>query len=586
MSETATPGGALDAPHAPHEVAGFLLLAVLSAALVAPSWDAPFSGRDDNRFVVNNPVVKGEKTVYEALFYNELELYQPAVLLAHRFERQMLTDVFKVRDEHLFAYWAPFSRIMGGLFHLLAGLALWHGVLPKLNVRGAAALLVTAIFLVHPLQCENLCWIAERKSILAGFFMACTLALYLQARLREPAAPAPGGPSGDLPWDGVALASWLGVGVLYALALASKISAAGLIPLLAAWEMLLGPQRLFGSDLRARLHEPREFLGRMARIALPLGLLVLLSLPFLRENWHAAEKGLGFRLGGSWFGTLLGDVEIVARYLLLAACPWNLSTYYAVVAPASPFDAAFLGYAALLAGALGVSLWLPASEERRRFACFGWAWFFGAMVTYLNLVPNSEYMHDRYLYFSLPGLGLVLVECARGLHARLGGRVAARTGWFAALGLAVLWAALGARTAGFWQSDIHVFRRAAEAQPDCSFAHGYLGLSLGVIANQRASLGKPEDLEQARVWREEALAALRRAGECPDIETNLRRVQYMVAQAVILKAMGRMDEVRRQIDFLQAETLRRGWTTPRDLDFARYSRLLLEPPAPPPPPEE
>src|SRR5439155_14221057 len=103
------------------------------------------------------------------------------------------------------------------------------------------------------------------------------------------------------------------------------------------------------------------------------------------------------------------DVEILGRYLAILVWPPHSSPYYELTPIVSVFSARFLIAAAGFFGPVLVTLWLPKSSEDRRRVAFGWLWFVGAMSLALSLAAQPEYMHDRYMYFSLPGVALAVV---------------------------------------------------------------------------------------------------------------------------------------------------------------------------------
>ncbi|MCZ7645340.1 MAG: hypothetical protein M5U26_08655 [Planctomycetota bacterium] len=360
--------------------------------------------------------------------------------------------------------------------------------------------------------------------------------------------------------------------VCFGLALSAKVSAVGMLGVLAGWELLLGPDHLEG-----RTGAGKKLAACAARAGVPL----LLALPFLAANWLAARESFGRLLGGSAWGVLIGDLAIAGRYAEVLAWPTSSSPYYAFVPPESLFEARVLLGLGILAAALALTLVLPVEREARRRAAFGWIWCFGAMVTYLNFVPNPEYLHDRYLYLSLPGLGLALLEAARGLAARL--RLpAAKLAWPLALGLAALWSALSARESAHWRSDYHLFSHAVAQEPESSHARGYLGLHLGTLAlheHREAGAFAPPGAEpapsaQAQAWREEALAELERAMACPDIAWNVRRLHFRLAQVVILKDLGRVEASRLKVREMHAEADRNGWDTAPDRSFLARARAI------------
>src|SRR5580700_4315946 len=75
-------------------------------------------------------------------------------------------------------------RVVNLLLHAGAAVVLWR-LLRRLEMPGAWA--AAAIWAVHPLQAESVCWISECKNVLSGFLAISATLFYLEfAGVREP----------------------------------------------------------------------------------------------------------------------------------------------------------------------------------------------------------------------------------------------------------------------------------------------------------------------------------------------------------------------------------------------------------------
>ena len=400
----------------------WLALVVASAAaallLYAGALDGQFVS-DDINHVPNNPHIQTLDGPHLLALLDPSGLparatsnYAPVHLLIHAVQYRLFglsTRGYHVTNVVLHA----------GVSALLVAFYLSAGV-PR-----AAALLLGALFLVHPANVESVAWIFQVKSIVA-------LGLSIAALLLFPRRP-------------------LASSALFALALLSKISALYALPVAAT---VLFVRRSSGREWR--------WLGLWLAIALACS---------------AAEFPLFQRTGQAPSSYVILDtaerlrsmVAIAGRYLVMAATSWGVSPTHEPAPAKSLLDPWWLlGLAAL--GAVAVR---AASALRRRSEeAIYWVWAGASYAPVCQVFAFIYPMADRYLYFILPGLlgaGFYLVRDAVELAAaklrvperRLFAGAAVAT---AALGVA--FAAHTSRQAFVWRSEAHVMREAARRYPD------------------------------------------------------------------------------------------------------------------------
>jgi hypothetical protein len=323
-------------------------------------------------------------TWLELLQPREMSTYFPVTILTYRMDRVLFASWM---PNH-FADWAPGVRIHTWLYHALAALVVWRLFL-RLGASRNGALFIALAFAVHPMACETVCWAAERKNALAGLFgfLSVWALVALEGRGRL-----------------------LVVSVFYTLALLSKPSALGLLPLIAYIDWA-GGSKWFrepsgnASALRSRLIKSLPLM-------IPLTILSIIII-FINMVGHAAT--IVPPPGGSLFSALLTDVEILARYLWNAIAPFQLSFSYDIEPIVSLLDGRLWLYGLLLL--MVVSGSIHVAQNRRR-ALLGWIWFVVALSPQLNIVSLVQVMQDRYLYLSMPGLFLVIYEAAAGIASR------------------------------------------------------------------------------------------------------------------------------------------------------------------------
>ncbi len=269
--------------------------------------------------------------------------------------------------------WAPFVRIESAIYHALAAFLLWL-FLKRLNVSAGIALFVALAWAVHPMACESVCWVSERKNVLAALFGFAPL---FAQTLREK------------PWR------WPLVTILFLLSALSKPTGVGFFPVIAVFELIARPRQLPG------------LLG-------PLAVTIFIVLVGL--NGH--QQFFVTHPGGSLFTALLTDLEIFARYLFNIFIPINLSFFYGVDPIRGIADARVWLYGILLIGLVAATI-AAAKENQRALVIAAWFWFFGALGPTSNLAPIPYWMQDRYAYFSAPGALLALALAAHGRAAIL-----------------------------------------------------------------------------------------------------------------------------------------------------------------------
>jgi 4-amino-4-deoxy-L-arabinose transferase-like glycosyltransferase len=394
--------------HAPHSTARAILTALLIAASVWFPYRDSFAGgfvSDDVGAILNNPLLRSlDLATLRAIFSSFDDAnYIPLKVLSLAVDRQI---------------WGPepFGYHLGNLLlHVAAALLVWR-ILLRLRLSAGAALLVTLLWALHPVQVESVAWMSERKNVLSGALLFAAFLAWLQF--------AAGGR-----WT-----AYTGVLVLFTMALLSKMNTVVLPALCLAHDGLVARR-----------------LGRRALLAsLPLfavGALVV---------WYnlAGNRIHGRHFhGGSALVTWLTSATVVFRYLAVVAWPAHLRTFYYVPLHGSPFDPpvapALLGLAALV----GLVVWLAVA--RRGLEAFWLVWFGVTLAPMLNIVPFPTLMQDRYMY--LPLLGL-LAAPATALDAAVRGRLA-RHGLAAVVAAAALVMALASeRQVGAWRDEISLWR--------------------------------------------------------------------------------------------------------------------------------
>jgi tetratricopeptide (TPR) repeat protein len=377
-----------------------------------------------------------------------------------------LTTLSLMLDASLFGLDHPQGFHLDNLLlHALAAVLLFFAVRA---MTGAVwrSVLVAAVFAVHPLRAESVAWIAERKDVLSGVFLAATLWAYA-AYARRP----------------FSLGRYAVLWVSFALGLLAKpmlVTLPAVLLLLDVWPL----QRL---DLKG---------GPIAiwRQACPL---IIEKLPLLALSLAAAIVAL--RVMGETYIKPIPPLHVADRlayipssylfYLSKLVWPVGLAAHY----PYSLHGPSTGQWLVALGLLLGLTTLALSQHERRPFITVGWLWF---LVTLLPVVgffySGIQIRADRYTYVSQIGPAWAAVWWASAwLEARktsLRARIA-----MAVVTVTVL-ATLCWRQTGHWRNDATLWNHVVAATKENFYAQSKLG---GVLNNQHDPAGAEKAYHEA-----------------------------------------------------------------------------------------
>ena len=489
-----------------------LIIALAAFVLVSGCWNAGFSTYDDLEHI------QASRQTAASLIdpfkpQANLLTYLPITLIS----LQLDWFLFHPWLERLVGSLAPGIRLMTLLYHIGAALLLWR-ILLLLRLSARQALFAALIFAAHPLACETVCWTSERKNALAGLFGFAAIWAWLRWEHRARRVPL--------------------TVLFYGLAVLSKPSALGLLPVLAALDFFGGPRGLDGSGPTC-WRPARQWFAIAERLT-PL-LLISAGVTAINVSGHASS--LIAPPGGSLFTAALTDLEILTRYLRNIALPDQLSAMYLVEPVERYTDPRIIEYGLALGALVAATIYVAA---HRRRAVLGWLWFVGALLPNLNFVAIPHWMQDRYVYFSLPGALLVALETAAGLSARLPTH-ARRTVPFLAGGYIVLLLAFSVIRSGVWSSDLLLFQDAVAKQPRSAYAHYACGAACGETWEMLERSGNPQAESYRQQWIENWRVAVR---DCPDA----RRFGCFTEMSLVLaddaRTRGELDAAERYLSSL------------------------------------
>lgn len=437
---------------APSPAFHLLIIAILVAVVYGQTAGFDFLEWDDNGYVRDNAhVLAGlsPASFFWALTSFDMVNWHP------------LTWWSYLLDISLFGRQPGALHLVNVFFHALNSLLLYL-LLIRYGTQAMLALLLAAVFAVHPLHVESVAWIAERKDLLSTF---CLLALLLT-------------------WD-----RYLRHGRRYDYALALLFATLGLMgkAMLVTLPCLL---MLLDDWPYARLRSPGQAWYR-DRLLLAR---CLEKLPFLALAIGCAWLTLmAQQVGGavrsleevSLLERLMNVPASYAAYLSQTLVPVSQSFIYRFRPPEPLWAIASLALLSL------VSWW---AAKRGAATRVGWLWFLLSLLPVIGLIKVGDHARaDRYMYLPMIGLLLMAVDAKLpgGGFDRLG-RTARGLVRGAGLCLVLVLALTAHRYTGYWRDSETLFNRGLWIDPQNHIAHTLLAATYERRRQPHATLSHAE----------------------------------------------------------------------------------------------
>lgn len=386
-------------------------LVLLVCAVFAQSRGFEFLRFDDHTYVAKNPDVASgltARSVGWAFTTGRAANWHPLTWLSH------------MADVELFGMWAGGHHLVNVAIHALTTVLLFAFLLGLVASPWTAASLA-ALWAIHPLRCESVMWVAERKDVLSGLlWMATVLAWTRYGKgVRSRGAYA------------LAL-TWLALGLL---AKPMLVTLPLVLLLLDFWP--LGRQAA-----RSLVLEKAPFFGLAAASAV---------VTFLVQQGGGAVARIeqvpaGLRIENA--------IVAVPTYLFRTLWPARLAAFY-------PFEPALPDFEVAGGAALIALVTTAAIVYRRKlpFLATGWGWFLVSLVPVVGLVQiGFQATADRYTY--VPSIGLLLVLAGGIQRIEKTRPAAARASTWICAVLVLPLAFLAHRQAATWRNGVTLFTHA------------------------------------------------------------------------------------------------------------------------------
>ncbi len=351
-----------------------LILAVF--AVYYPVHHYPFIDIDDDAYVYNNHHVVGPlnwAALHWAFSHYYLGNYTPVDFISHSLDVQM----FQLNA-------GPHHDVNVLLHALNAGLLFW--ILLRATGYRWRSLMVAALFALHPINVENVAWIAERKTMLSTLFFLLALAAY-RRYVYHPKR------------RGMAL-----VAVFFALGLLAKPQVIALPCVLLLWDYWPLRRTLPWGQPSGEASDdgqlPRQkFSALLSEKFLLFGIALLDA--FLTMNGEKTAENWSYPL----YIRLGNAVLSYGRYIQKTFWPDHLALMYLHAGHALPWGQVAVAFLVLV-GVTGLVI----ANRDRGYLVTGWLWFLGTSIPTIGVVQLSVFAWaDRYVY--IPLMGLLIMIC-------------------------------------------------------------------------------------------------------------------------------------------------------------------------------
>jgi tetratricopeptide (TPR) repeat protein len=354
--------------------------------------------------------------------------------------------------------------------------------------RRFVAAVAAGIFAIHPAQVESVAWISGLVNPLGAIFTLASAYSYLKYR------------------ESNRVGLLAGALAFFALAVLVKENSLVMVLIVAAYE-LVGLNQ--GKPLRARARSAMFLVTPFACVAAA----------YFAVRYNVLKTLFGKSLDNDFpedaMLTLADNLRTVPAllvgYLKVAFLPMNHSLIYGLGYVKSMSLTEFWLPLALLAGLAALLIYLSSRMPEVRLALI---WIVVPLLPHLNTrsFVSDEIIHDRYLYLSLVGGGLLVSALILKAVRRMGASTYAFAGATAVVLALLSFATLVQNRV--WRSDVALWRNAARHAPNSRVVR----LAMGTLAERE------QDFDSALFEYESVLAIH------PDVVDGLNHAAFVYAR--------------------------------------------------------
>jgi protein O-mannosyl-transferase len=401
----------------------------------------------DDQMIYGNPVIRSLnwKTILQIFTPQRASTYQPIRLLSYAVDYHFWgLDPLGYRLTNLFFY-----LLTCILLFFTTRLLLRRILSSSRQASDRMAFFTAFIFAAHPVHVEAVVWLSARKEALHGFFLFLSFYLYMKTGEVQERKKR-----------------WLYIGLVlttFLLAILSKPSAVVMPALILIYEITRREGKV-----RSFLREHRSF------IVASIGI----SLLFMAILFKAMSEAGGIKpyYGGSMASNWIISVYLILYNIKLLAFTTAYSAAYTITASISVLSKwTILVFSTTLFLFLAV-VW---SKRKTNLFFFSFFWFLITVLPFLNIIPISTLLADRYVYLASFGYCLVvgfllnrLYETRKGLSSSVFFKVLALSLFLGLLG-SYSWMTLQQNRV--WKDSFHLWADVLKKYPWSSLGNSMMG---------------------------------------------------------------------------------------------------------------
>ena len=428
-------------------ISALFFLTVLAGSLYLNSLDNSFTNWDDQMIYGNEGIRSLDwKNLCRIFTPVKAGTYQPIRVLSYAVDYYFWRlDPFGYHITNVFLYILTCITVFFTIEVLSKQLRRNVEISSHLRVAFFGSLLFTA----HPVHVEAVTWLAARKEVLQGFFFFLAFYLYVKGRETE---------------GRKRLGYLSGVILFFLLAALSKPSAIVFPAVLLVYEIAL---------------QGRKWTDFLKRHWVFFGISSLFSLFIASVLMKVMVEAGGIKpyWGGSFINNVITSFHVFLYNIKLLVFTINYSAAYTIPIPGSALSLrsiAFVGITLLLVGG---SLW---SLRWNKVFFFSFFFFWVTLLPYLNLVPISTLLADRYVFiasFSYAFLVGIFFDRFYGLRNKMFSEH-----FFKLLSTVVFlflltgYALMTMRQNQIWENSFTLWADAVEKYPESNTANALMGV--------------------------------------------------------------------------------------------------------------
>jgi len=423
------------------------ILVLLAGGLYLNSLDNSFTNWDDAMIYSNDRIRHLDLENIKKIFtYVKGSTYQPVRVLSYALDYYFWKlDPMGYRITNIIFYMLTCVMV----FLVLQNLSRHLRNEAKEDSHFNVALFGSLLFTAHPVHVEAVTWLAARKEVLQGFFFFLAFYVYLKGRDEE----------------GRNRAFYLGlVLVSVILAILSKPSA------------IVFPAVILVYEIAQRRNRWMDF-TRSHWLFFSLSILISIIFTSILIKVMLDAGGVKPYHGGSFFNNLLISFYVFLYNIKLLFLTVNYSAAYTISVSHPILSLRTFTFVGITLVLFVFCFW---SLKHTKTIFFSFLFFFIALLPYLNIIPISTLLADRYLFIASFSycflLGIVFDRFYTYTNRRFS------EGFFKLLSIVLLvfiligYSFMTIRQNKIWENSYTLWTDAVEKQPDSNTANALMGV--------------------------------------------------------------------------------------------------------------